>query len=32
MEKLYYERPYVKQFEAEVTGCIPDKDVNIWFS
>ena len=26
MEKLYYERPYVKQFEAEVTGCIPDKD------
>ena len=26
MEKLYYERFYVKQFEAEVTGCIPDKD------
>lgn len=26
MEKLYYERPYVKQFDAEVTGCIPDKD------
>ncbi|MFW6677506.1 alanyl-tRNA editing protein [Lacrimispora sp. AGF001] len=26
MEKLYYERPYVKQFEAEVTGCIPEKD------
>jgi alanyl-tRNA synthetase len=26
MEKLYYERPYVKQFEAEVTACTPDKD------
>ena len=26
MEKLYYERPYVKQFDAEVTECIPDKD------
>lgn len=26
MEKLYYERPYVKKFEAEVVECRPDKD------
>nr|WP_314459178.1 alanyl-tRNA editing protein [uncultured Clostridium sp.] len=26
MEKLYYERPYVKIFEAEVVECRPDKD------
>ncbi len=25
MEKLYYERPYVKTFEAEVTDCKPGK-------
>lgn len=28
MEKLYYERPYVKKFEAEVVECRPDKDGN----
>lgn len=26
MEKLYYDRPYVKTFEAEVTGCSQGKD------
>lgn len=26
MEKLYYEKPYVKRFEAEVVECRPDKD------
>ncbi|MDF2885930.1 MAG: Alanyl-tRNA synthetase, class IIc-like protein [Lacrimispora sp.] len=26
MEKLYYERPYVKLFEAEVVECRPDKE------
>lgn len=26
MEKLYYEKPYVKLFEAEVVECRPDKD------
>ena len=26
MEKLYYERPYVKTFEAKVLDCRPGKD------
>lgn len=26
MEKLYYDRPYVKTFEAVVIDCRPGKD------
>lgn len=26
MEKLYYNRPYIKSFEAEVVSCVPGKD------